>query len=100
LLADLIELHLQSKQAHWNVVGKNFRDLHLRLDEPVDSRLAKRCWIDTTSRRLVIRVPPGARGLEWPAPPGGRPRGAAGPVLSRKELQRCLRTTVRTRSTW
>jgi len=33
---DMIELHLQGKQAHWNVVGKNFRDLHLQLDEIVD----------------------------------------------------------------
>jgi len=32
---DLIELHLQGKQAHWNVVGRNFRDLHLQLDEIV-----------------------------------------------------------------
>jgi starvation-inducible DNA-binding protein len=36
VLADLIELHLQGKQAHWNVVGTNFRDLHLQLDELVD----------------------------------------------------------------
>jgi starvation-inducible DNA-binding protein len=36
VLADLIELHLQGKQAHWNVVGTNFRDLHLQLDEVVD----------------------------------------------------------------
>ena len=35
-LGDLIELHLQGKQAHWNVVGTNFRDLHLQLDELVD----------------------------------------------------------------
>jgi starvation-inducible DNA-binding protein len=35
-LVDLIELHLQGKQAHWNVVGTNFRDLHLQLDEVVD----------------------------------------------------------------
>lgn len=34
---DLIELHIQGKQAHWNVVGKNFRDLHLQLDEIVES---------------------------------------------------------------
>jgi starvation-inducible DNA-binding protein len=33
VLVDLIELHIQGKQAHWNVVGKNFRDLHLQLDE-------------------------------------------------------------------
>jgi starvation-inducible DNA-binding protein len=37
VLVDLIELHLQGKQAHWNVVGPNFRDLHLQLDELVDA---------------------------------------------------------------
>ena len=37
VLVDLIELHLQGKQAHWTVVGKNFRDLHLQLDEIIDS---------------------------------------------------------------
>src|ERR1700758_1034908 len=36
VLVDLIELHLQGKQAHWNVVGTNFRDLHLQLDGVVD----------------------------------------------------------------
>jgi starvation-inducible DNA-binding protein len=34
---DLIELHLQGKQAHWNVVGKNFRDTHLILDEIIEA---------------------------------------------------------------
>jgi starvation-inducible DNA-binding protein len=37
VLVDLIELHLQAKQAHWNLVGTNFRDLHLQLDEIVDT---------------------------------------------------------------
>ena len=36
VLVDLIELHLQGKQAHWNLVGTNFRDLHLHLDVVVD----------------------------------------------------------------
>ncbi|MDT5387436.1 MAG: starvation-inducible DNA-binding protein [Mycobacterium sp.] len=36
VLMDLIELHLQGKQAHWNLVGTNFRDLHLQLDVVVD----------------------------------------------------------------
>jgi starvation-inducible DNA-binding protein len=35
VLVDLIALHLQAKQAHWNIVGSNFRDLHLQLDEIV-----------------------------------------------------------------
>jgi starvation-inducible DNA-binding protein len=37
VLVDLIELHLQGKQAHWNLVGTNFRDLHLQLDTIVDT---------------------------------------------------------------
>jgi starvation-inducible DNA-binding protein len=37
VLVDLVELHLQGKQAHWNVIGTNFRDLHLQLDEIVDT---------------------------------------------------------------
>jgi starvation-inducible DNA-binding protein len=36
VLVDLVELHLQGQQAHWNLVGTNFRDLHLQLDEIVD----------------------------------------------------------------
>nr|WP_233265662.1 DNA starvation/stationary phase protection protein [Leifsonia sp. AG29] len=46
---DLIELHLQGKQAHWNVVGRNFRDLHLQLDEIVD---AAREFSDEVAERL------------------------------------------------
>ena len=37
VLVDLIELSLQGKQAHWNVVGKNFRDTHRQLDEIIES---------------------------------------------------------------
>jgi len=37
VLVDLVELHLQGKQAHWNLIGTNFRDLHLQLDEIVDT---------------------------------------------------------------
>jgi starvation-inducible DNA-binding protein len=49
VLVDLIELHLQGKQAHWNVVGSNFRDLHLQLDEVVDfARTAS----DTVAERM------------------------------------------------
>ena len=49
VLVDLIELHLQGKQAHWNVVGTNFRDLHLQLDEVVDfARVAS----DTIAERM------------------------------------------------
>lgn len=49
VLVDMIELHLQGKQAHWNVVGTNFRDLHLQLDELVDFA---REGSDTIAERL------------------------------------------------
>jgi starvation-inducible DNA-binding protein len=49
VLSDLIELHLQGKQAHWNIVGSNFRDLHLLLDEIVD---AARDASDTIAERM------------------------------------------------
>ena len=49
VLVDLIELHVQGKQAHWNVIGKNFRDLHLQLDEIVD---AARAFSDEVAERM------------------------------------------------
>ncbi len=49
VLVDLIELHLQGKQAHWNVVGKNFRDLHLQLDEIIDDA---RIFADEMAERM------------------------------------------------
>ncbi|WP_293781568.1 Dps family protein [uncultured Aeromicrobium sp.] len=59
LHVDLIDLHIQAKQAHWNVVGKNFRDLHLQLDEVVD---AAREFSDTVAERMrAIYVVPDGR---------------------------------------
>jgi starvation-inducible DNA-binding protein len=49
VLVDLIDLHLQGKQAHWNVLGHNFRDLHLQLDEIVDET---REFSDTIAERM------------------------------------------------
>lgn len=49
VLVDLIELQLQGKQAHWNLVGTNFRDLHLQLDSIVDTA---RDASDTIAERM------------------------------------------------
>ncbi|MET8537710.1 DNA starvation/stationary phase protection protein [Streptomyces sp. NPDC005065] len=49
IVVDLVELQLQGKQAHWNVVGHNFRDLHLQLDEIVDDA---REAADTIAERM------------------------------------------------
>jgi len=56
---DLIDLHLVGKQLHWNVVGKNFRDTHLVLDEVVD---AAREFSDTIAERMrAIYITPDGR---------------------------------------
>jgi starvation-inducible DNA-binding protein len=49
VLVDLIELHVQGKQAHWNIVGTNFRDLHLQLDEIIE---AARAFADEMAERM------------------------------------------------
>jgi starvation-inducible DNA-binding protein len=37
MLVDLVDLALIGKQLHWSVVGRDFRSLHLQLDELVES---------------------------------------------------------------
>jgi len=59
LSVDLIDLHLVGKQVHWNVVGLNFRDLHLALDEVVD---AAREFSDQVAERMrAVYVTPDGR---------------------------------------
>ena len=49
-LYNLIDLALQGKQAHWNVVGANFRSIHLQLDEIIESA---RVASDEVAERIV-----------------------------------------------
>jgi starvation-inducible DNA-binding protein len=49
-LTNLIDLALLMKQAHWNVVGPNFRSIHLQLDEIIDS---VRAGSDEVAERIV-----------------------------------------------
>ena len=55
VLVDLIELASQGKQAHWNVIGTNFRDTHLALDEIIDwgtaSEEEKRAIMQAVAKR-------------------------------------------------
>jgi starvation-inducible DNA-binding protein len=58
-LVDLIDLSLLAKQAHWNLVGRRFRSIHLQLDEVV---LAARNFSDLVAERLVtVGVPADGR---------------------------------------
>lgn len=68
-LAELIDLSLVGKQAHWNVIGPNFRSIHLQLDEIVD-----------TARLSADRV------AERIATIGSAPEGRAGAVASSSQL--------------
>lgn len=59
VLVDFIALQLVAKQAHWNVVGQNFRDLHLALDEVVG---VARVGTDTIAERMrALHVAPDGR---------------------------------------
>jgi starvation-inducible DNA-binding protein len=58
-LVELIDLSLQAKQAHWNVVGPTFRPIHELLDEFTGSY---RAWYDDVAERMAaIGVAPDGR---------------------------------------
>ncbi|MBA4023659.1 MAG: DNA starvation/stationary phase protection protein [Gordonia sp.] len=58
-VVDLIDLSLIAKQAHWNVVGQQFRSVHLELDELVT---AARDFTDAAAERATaIGVSPDGR---------------------------------------
>ncbi|PWH07201.1 DNA starvation/stationary phase protection protein [Brachybacterium endophyticum] len=59
VLVQLIALHLVGKQAHWNIVGPNFRDLHLNLDEVVD--IAREASDDVAERMRALHATPDGR---------------------------------------
>lgn len=69
VLTDLIDLALQGKQAHWVVVGPNFRAVHAHLDEMVAQY---REWSDEVAERIVAL--------------GVMPDGRVGTVAKQTEL--------------
>ncbi|MPV50200.1 MULTISPECIES: Dps family protein [unclassified Pseudactinotalea] len=59
VLVDLVNLHLVGKQIHWNLVGPNFRDLHLNMDEVV--AIAREGSDDIAERMRALHATPDAR---------------------------------------
>lgn len=58
-LVDLIDLSLIAKQVHWTIVGRNFRSIHLQLDDVVDTA---RQYTDVAAERAAaIGVLPDGR---------------------------------------
>ena len=58
-LADLLDLGLLAKQAHWNVVGSRFGSMHLLLDELAD--LAGRSADRVAERAVTLGYSPDGR---------------------------------------
>jgi starvation-inducible DNA-binding protein len=58
-VVDLIDLSLIAKQAHWNVVGSNFRSVHLQLDELVSA--ARQYTDEAAERANAIGVSPNGK---------------------------------------
>ena len=56
---DLSVLSLVGKQIHWNIVGPNFRDVHLNLDEVVD--IARAGSDEVAERMRAINAVPDGR---------------------------------------
>ena len=59
VLTDLIALELVGKQIHWNIVGPNFRDVHLNLDDVVD--IAREGSDEVAERMRAINAVPDGR---------------------------------------
>lgn len=68
-LADLGDLYSQTKQAHWNVRGKKFYQLHLLFDSVADT--AEEHWDDVAERAVQL---------------GGYPRGTSRMTASATRL--------------
>jgi starvation-inducible DNA-binding protein len=58
-LVDLLDLALVGKQAHWNLVGRNFRSLHLQLDDIVS--IARNRADDIAERAVALGLNPDGR---------------------------------------
>ena len=58
-LIDITVLSLVGKQIHWNVVGPNFRDIHLNLDDVVD--IAREGSDEVAERMRAINAVPDGR---------------------------------------
>ncbi|HLS76115.1 MAG TPA: DNA starvation/stationary phase protection protein [Nocardia sp.] len=88
-LADMIDLSLIGKQAHWNVVGRHFRELHLQLDELVD---AARGFADTIAERgAALGISPDGR-ARTVAESRALPEFPAGYVADREVVEAMVRT--------
>ena len=86
-LVDLVDLSLIAKQAHWNLVGRQFHDVHLHLDELV--KKARKYSDEVAERAAAIGVSPDGRTAprtagppRSPPTPGSRTSTPAGSAIA------------------
>ena len=84
VLVDFVDLSLVGKQAHWNIVGPNFRDLHLNLDEIVN--IARAGTDDFAERMRAIHSAPDGRTKEV-ASRSSLPEFAAGEISTHDAIR-------------
>ncbi len=85
VLVDVIDLSLIGKQAHWNVVGSQFRSIHLDLDELVTTA---REFTDQVAERLTaIGVSPDGRVATVARDSGTKASATAGARTPRSSLR-------------
>lgn len=84
VLVDFIDLSLVAKQAHWNIVGPNFRDLHLNLDEVVT--IARTGSDDFAERMRALHAAPDGRPKEVAAH-SNLPEFAAGEISTHDAIR-------------
>jgi starvation-inducible DNA-binding protein len=83
-LVELIDLSLQAKQAHWNLVGPAFKPAHAFLDELTEQF---REWYDMVAERLTaIGAAPDGRSATVAAS-SPLPSFPAGPIADRLALE-------------
>lgn len=72
LLADIFTLYLKTKNFHWHMSGRHFRDYHLMLDDQADEMIAMTDVIAERVRKI-----------------GGRTIGSVGEIVRRQRLKDC-----------
>jgi len=93
-LSALIDLSLQTKQAHWNCVGPHFKPVHLQLDDVVD---ATRDLLDEIAERMAFLGAAPEGGLSATAkrsPVEPLPDGSLEALVAAREIAERLRTVT------
>src|SRR2546421_435203 len=94
LLADAFALYLKTKNFHWHVSGRHFRDYHLLLDEQSEAIFATTDQIAERVRKLGGITPRAIRRRAGSALPSLRPAAAASRTFPSRPGRFCDRLAL------